>query len=380
MNAEPTGAAAPSGAPPAPALDLRLLVVIDTDAANEIDDPFAIAWALLSIERLDVRGVYAVPHSFAHRLRAMRRIQAWRMGPSHEMPQDAWSQAVATHWGPRAAALVAQHGSLDAVAHWPVFDAPGQGTARSLSIIEQVLQLTGRAGDVPALAGSAAYCGPHDPTQLADASPAVQHLVATARAHARPDQPLYVLALGCLTNVAQALTLAPDIAPRLVVVWTAGYPSVARQVNLSFNLEQDLIATRAVLASGVPMVYLPGFQVGAQLRLSLPEMQRFVAPQGALGAWLLDLYRHNPLRDFAGVDVDAPGFSWVIWDLINVAWVLNPAWVPTDVQPVPALDEHLRWQAGAQGTPTTFWREAYAVQRDAIMADLFAKLARYAGV
>ena len=42
-------------------------VVIDTDAANEIDDQFALAWALLSPGQLQVDAVYAAPFSFAHR-------------------------------------------------------------------------------------------------------------------------------------------------------------------------------------------------------------------------------------------------------------------------------------------------------------------------
>src|SRR5512145_1859992 len=49
-------------------------VVIDTDAANEIDDPFAIAWALRRPERLRVEALYATPYSFAHR-RAQMAVQ-----------------------------------------------------------------------------------------------------------------------------------------------------------------------------------------------------------------------------------------------------------------------------------------------------------------
>ena len=47
----------------------RLRVVIDTDAANEIDDQFALAWALLSPERLDVLAVYAA---------VVMTLAAWR--------------------------------------------------------------------------------------------------------------------------------------------------------------------------------------------------------------------------------------------------------------------------------------------------------------
>ena len=41
-------------------------VIIDTDTANEIDDQYALAWALLSPERLHLEGVTAVPFSFQH--------------------------------------------------------------------------------------------------------------------------------------------------------------------------------------------------------------------------------------------------------------------------------------------------------------------------
>lgn len=42
-------------------------VVLDTGAADEVDDQFALAWALLSPEVLQVQALYAAPFSFAHR-------------------------------------------------------------------------------------------------------------------------------------------------------------------------------------------------------------------------------------------------------------------------------------------------------------------------
>ena len=51
-------------------------VVNDTDAANEIDDQIALAWALLSPAQLDLLAVYAAPFSFAHRRAALRQAPA----------------------------------------------------------------------------------------------------------------------------------------------------------------------------------------------------------------------------------------------------------------------------------------------------------------
>ena len=44
----------------------RVRVVIDTDAANEVDDQFAITWGLLSPERLDIEAIVAAPFSRAY--------------------------------------------------------------------------------------------------------------------------------------------------------------------------------------------------------------------------------------------------------------------------------------------------------------------------
>ena len=67
-----------------------------------------------------------------------------------------------------------------------------------------------------------------------------------------------------------------------------------------------------------------------------------------------------------------PGRSWVIWDLINFAWLLNPGWVPTRFVPTPRLGDDQRWHA--DGAPGTEMLEATEVARDPIMIDFLAKL------
>jgi inosine-uridine nucleoside N-ribohydrolase len=306
-------------------------VVIDTDAANEIDDQFALAWALLAPERLRVEAVYAAPFSFAHRRRDLGRELA----------------------DPRP------------------FDPPGEGMRRSF---DEIVRVFGRCG-VPStgrvLAGATDYLGaPATPQDSAAARDLVARAMTTPE-----DECLYVLAMGCVTNIASALLLEPLIADRLVVVWTSGYPSHAPHVNHSFNLEQDLAASMHLLDCGVPLVYLPGFHVGAQLRLSLPEIERWVRGQGAIGDYLHHLYTHNPLWELQGID-SFFAHSWVIWDLICVAWLLEPTWVPTAWMRTPGLAPDKRWIASDASRP--LMREAHAVRRDAIFGDFFRTLARNA--
>ena len=100
-----------------------------------------------------------------------------------------------------------------------------------------------------------------------------------------------------------------------------------------------------MLDSGVPHVYLPGFHVGAQLRLSLEEVERHVRGRGAIGDYLHHLYTHNPLWDLFGID-SFYAHSWVIWDLINIAWLIEPAWVPSELVRSPLLTPDRRWQRG----------------------------------
>ena len=308
----------------------RPRVVIDTDAANEIDDQFALAWALLSPEQLTVLAVYAAPFSFAHRKDQL----------PHASPQD------------------------------PQFNPPGVGMHRSYGEIHKVFELLGLPAQGKVFRGSERYL----PSLTSPCnSEAVAHLIATARA-GDGSQPLYVVALGCVTNIANALLLAPDIVDRIVVVWTSGYPSHAPHINHSFNLEQDRLASQLLLDSGVPHVYLPGYHVGAQLRLSLPEMERHVLGRGAIGNYLHQLYTHNPLWSMLGMNsMVQPAYSWVIWDVINIAWLLDPAWVPSELVRTPTLGDDLRWQADAT---RHLMREAHEVRRDAIFSDFFTKLQR----
>ncbi len=308
----------------------RVRVVIDTDTANEIDDQFALAWALRCPTQLDVAGIYAEPFSFAHRRADHPRA-----------PADA-----------------------------PPFNPPSQGMERSHGEIVRVHELLGLPHAGRVLRGAPGYMpGPREPVRSA----AVDHLIATAREHDPDGTPLYVAALGCVTNIASALLLAPDIAQRIVVVWTSGWPSHAPHVNHSFNLEQDLWASRWLLDSGVPHVYLPGYQVGAQLRLSLAEMDRHVRGRGAIGDYLHHLFTHNPLWSLTGANPTAAGepHSWVIWDVICIAWLLNPAWVPGALVRTPVLGDDRRW-AAAPGRHLMF--EAWGVERDRIFNAFFNAL------
>jgi inosine-uridine nucleoside N-ribohydrolase len=245
-------------------------VVIDTDAFNELDDQFALAYALLH-PNLNVQAVYAAP--FFH-------------GRS---------------------------------------SSPADGMEKSYQEILRVLDCLSIPGEGLAFRGADRYMMRRDDPV---ASPAVEDLVARAM-QPRPG-PLYVAALGCATNVASALVRRPALVEHIVVVWVAGTPPY-RHPSGDFNLRQDVPAAQILFDSTVPLVRMPCFNVAEKLRTTLHEIEHYVAGRGRLGDYLCEVYRRVARDRYAGSRViwDLIGPAW----LANPAWVpteLGPSPVLTD--------------------------------------------------
>ena len=287
----------------------RVRVVIDTDTYNEIDDQFAIVYALRSVDRLAVEAIYAAPFY------------------SDLVPK-------------------------------PRSTGPADGMEKSYEEILRVLNLT----DVPAAGlvhrGSTEYL-PDDETPAGN-SEAVDDLIARAKS---TEEPLYVLAIGAITNVASALLRAPEIADRLVVVWLGGHAHWWPH-SREFNHIQDIPAVRVVFGSGVPLIHIPCLGVASHLITTPAEMEEKVKGRGAIGDYLCQLVSDYEYRDGAG-------WSKIIWDIAAVAWMVNARWVPTQIVHSPIAQDDATW---SNSKSRHFIRQAFWVRRDAIFGDLFEKL------
>lgn len=316
-------------APPTGVVD----VVIDTDVTNEVDDQLAIVWALLRPEKLRVRALHACPYA---------------LGPEL-LDNPAFLTEV-----DRAdlAAMGLRRERMPVLGY-------GDGMDRAAAECRRLVELLGV--DVPVVEGSRDRM-PDERTPVR--SDAVDSLIALA--HEDRETPLHVLGIGAATNLASAVLVDPSIRDRVVVVWTSAYPSFWPYPNTSFNLAQDLHASRALFDSGVPLVYLPGYYVGEHLRISRPELDAHVRGTGPVGD---DLYRLSTEHGHVGSE---PGRSKVMWDLVNVAYVLEPSWLATRLVPTPQLTDDLRWHT-TQDRPVM--REATGVNRDAVWVDFYATLA-----
>lgn len=322
-------------------------VVIDTDTANEIDDQFALAWALRRPDRIRLEGVHAAPFSHGRYFRALAEAARARGHATTTFEHVAVGMD-----RERLAALVEE-------------TPPGVGMERSHAEILRVFEAAGvDPGDRIARGSGDFLPGP----DAAVESEAVDRLVALAR-EATPGDPIHVAVIGAPTNVASALLVAPEIAPNLVVLFLAGFPSGAGLDDDSFNLVQDRFASNVLFESEVLLVYIPGYHVAETLQLSLPAARAWLEGRGALAHYLYETYRANPINP----RVELPGRSWVLWDVIATAWLVDPAWVPTRRVPRARVEADHRW------TPLPgddrFMDEAWHVDRNAVLEDLFARVA-----
>jgi len=278
-------------------------MVLDTDTYNEIDDQFAVVYTLLSEEKLRVEAIYAAP-------------------------------------------FLNERSS-----------SPGDGMAKSYDEILRLLERLGVSPEGLVHRGSTAFMSGAETPCPSDAA---QDLVA--RAMAGGEEPLYVAAIGAITNVASAILMEPSIIERIVVVWLAGDPLSWPHCN-EFNLRQDMHASRLIFDCGVPLVQIPCHGAASHLLTTVPELERYVTGRGAIGDYLVQIFK----------DYVADSYAWAkeIWDLSAVAYLLNPEWVPAELARSPILTPELTWRVG-EARP---WiRRAFFVHRNPIFADLFRKL------
>jgi len=333
-------------------------MILDTDTANEIDDQFALAWALLSPDQIKLEGITTEPFSFQHHQSDLALAKTF----IETGPQNAAEGEILKKYGDWAQRLMDLGKDPSAVN----FTTPEEGEELSYQEILHVYEKLGMDPGDLVFRGSPTYLTSLDEPIR---SPSAEHIIE--RALAASEQPLYVSAIGCVTNVASALLMEPEIIKNMVVIWTSAFPSRSHRSNEpSLNLVQDRLASQLLFECGVAHVYLPGYHIGAQLSISLPEMEKFVRGKGAIGDYLYHLFTNNPIHEQLGI-TDISWRTWIVWDMINIAWLLNPDWVPTDVLTSPQLDDQLLWR----NFPNRhLMREAYDINRDAIYHDFFQKL------
>ena len=193
-------------------------IILDTDTYNEIDDQFALAYAMLlsgqENSNIELLSVSAAPY----------------LNTRSTSPLD--------------------------------------GMEKSYDEIKRIVNFIDPSSTLPVYKGSTKFMESKDKPEMSDAA---RNIIDTS-ADFDSDNRLYVVAIGAPTNVSAALTIDPTLKDRIAVVWLGGtalhWPS-ARE----FNLMQDINSSQILLDCGVPLADIPCAGVCTHLATTIPELE-----------------------------------------------------------------------------------------------------------
>ncbi len=285
----------------------KIDVVLDTDTYNEIDDQFALAYLLSSKEKLNTKAIYAAPFFNARS------------------------------------------------------NGPEEGMEKSYAEIKKILSFMKESVD--AFKGSKSYL--HDENTPVE-SDAADDLIKRAKSYSA-EKPLYVVAIGAITNIASALIKAPEIAENIVIVWLGGHARHFHDTN-EFNMKQDIAAARVIMKSGAPFVQLPCMGVVSGFTVSKPELECWFKGKNELADYLA-----KSTVEEAEIYTAVKTWTRCIWDVTAVAWLLNDddRFMLSRIEKtsLPTYDYH--YTADPDGEPM---RYVYHINRDVLLADLVKKI------
>ena len=163
----------------------KIRVIVDTDAACEADDPFAISHALMCRKFL-VKGITA----------------------EHFVEEDSVQKSKA---------------EIDTILSCMKSDVPGfVGEEKTFSHYDEVISSAG-------------------------VSPAAKFIAEEAMRE--DSHPLYVLCIGAITNVAYAIKSNPEISKKMNIIWIGGHSYENPFPWREFNSNNDIEAANFVIRS-----------------------------------------------------------------------------------------------------------------------------------
>ncbi|MBE6568789.1 MAG: nucleoside hydrolase [Ruminococcaceae bacterium] len=289
----------------------RKKIILDTDTFNEIDDQFALSLALLSPEEIELLAVTAAPFN-----------------------NDKSDYNF------------------------------GKGMERSYEEIGRVMNFVCESHPgvkpVPYYRGSTTQM-PDENTPVMSEAVEVIHKIAMEQG--TPEDRVYVVAIGAITNVASALVAYPEIADRIAVVWLGSH---ARWFGgPEFNLFGDRIACNAMYASKAPVLTVPCMGVASELITTLPELEYHLKGKSPLGDYLCKIV--------AACEPGNHPKSWsrVIWDISAVCAVIDPECYRSIELDRPRVEENWSYNYGYYEGKH---EHIETLNRDRIFSLLFSRL------
>ena len=300
--------------------DSRIQVIFDTDANNELDDQHALAYLLLNDSAFNVLGITV--------------NATYNGGPVEEHLKEAQRVVDLVGWTDKVHVYRGANGNYT-------------------EIRENLDQ------------------------QEFDGSDAVNFIVEEARK--KRKEPLVLLPVGKLTNIALALEKDPSIAGKVRIVWLgSNYPAPGE-----YNLENDTAALNFILKMDVPfeMATVRYGESSGTADVKVKRKDVYVRMPGlgpvveepvtgrhggsftCFGDYSVDLFRHITSLE--------NGCYRSLFDMAAVAIVKDPSWADAVVIPAPLYTGNA-WVEQPGNKRTIGIRENF--NREAILDDFYATL------
>lgn len=203
-------------------------IILDTDTYNEIDDQFALAYAMLSPDKIKLLSVNAAPFL-------------------------------------NSRSVSAEDGML-----------------KSYNEIERIMNLVDPSAKVPYYKGSCAFLSDKSKPEESEAADNIINTVMNT------EDFIYIVALGAITNVASAVIKCPELVNKTAVIWLGGHALTYKDAR-EFNLYEDVKAAQVVFDSGIPLIQIPCQGVCSEFLTTVPELEYYLRGKNELCDYLVDI-------------------------------------------------------------------------------------------
>ncbi|MBP3543199.1 MAG: nucleoside hydrolase [Lachnospiraceae bacterium] len=283
----------------------KLRVIFDSDVKNEVDDQFAIVHALLT-ESFDIRGI------------------------------------VPTHFGKEKS----PHSQKDS-------EEEVRLLLQKLKLEDCVKIAGGADSDFASMTGKELPEG-------------VRLIIEEARRE--KEKPLYLAFIGPLTDLAIALTAAPDIAgANIKVLWIGGLYTL--EGGAEPNLKADVKAAQIVFDSQIELWQIPR-DVYSMLPVSFAELYVKVRPYGEIGKYLSE----NVVA-FNNSGMRKPTEYRVLGDSPTIGILLNENCGKWTIQKAPQINDDMSCQKRSGERKIRVYE---SIDTRFILEDFYAKLQLFA--
>lgn len=285
-------------------------VILDTDISNEVDDQFALAYLIRSLDEINLQAITIAPFGDS------KYCAVPSLADGTDISFDAACKIL---------------DMLDASAYKDII-----------------------------YKGAIAYT--HESKELNAATAKIIEL-------AKSNEHTTIVAIGAITNVALALYYAPEIADRIDVIWLGGH-SFLNGDNKEYNFRQDVEGVRIVFESKANLTVIPCRNVASDLFISVYELEHYLIKCGKIGNYLCEVFRNSLETDRGSVD-DCIGEGRVLWDISAIAYLLDESFFDTKKISCPIVLDDTSYEFTVGRHEVAFVNR---VKRSKVYKDFFTKM------